>query len=59
MGLKLTLMGGCCEWQNVFILFCRFKLASVKITHCSGQNSKELNVGNCLQQTEDNNLDLI
>lgn len=30
---RLTLIGGCCEWQNSFTLFCRLNLASVKITH--------------------------
>ena len=31
---RLTLIGGCCEWQNSFTFFCKLNLASVRITHC-------------------------
>lgn len=42
---KLTLMGVCCVWQNLLTLFCKLKLASVKITHCSRKhNNQTLNI---------------
>lgn len=28
-----TFMGGCCEWQKSFTLFCKQIVASVRITH--------------------------
>lgn len=42
---KLTLMGVCCVWQNLLTLFCKLKVASVRITHCSRKhNNQTLNI---------------
>lgn len=47
---RLTLMGGCCEWQNLLTLFCRLKLDSVKITHCKRKHNSQ-NIVHSVQQT--------